>query len=67
MARRGPQVVSNDDDIDNSIDVPRVFICPMFEVGLLTHFPNQFQHGHVDLEPGTMFGPNLGPLFLYKH
>ena len=67
MARGGPQVVSNDDDTDNSIDVPRVFICPMFEVGLLTHFPNQFQHGHVDFEPGTMFGPNLGPIFLYKH
>ena len=64
MARRGPQVVSNDDDADNSIGVPRVSICPIFQVRLLTHFPNQFQHGQVDLEVGTMFGPNLGPLFL---
>lgn len=28
MARGGPQVVSNDDDTD---DVPRVFICPIFQ------------------------------------
>ena len=47
MARGGPQVVSNDDDTD---DVPRVFICPIFQVRLLTHFLNQFQHVvHIDL------------------
>ncbi|KAK7825197.1 putative carbohydrate esterase [Quercus suber] len=42
MARGGPQVVSNYDDTETSIDVPKVFICPIFQVRLLTTFQTNF-------------------------